>query len=152
VRLQGSIDRIDLVETADGVVRFRVIDYKTGPTPAAGELQSGLALQLPLYALAAERMGLAGPAESADFGYWALKDKGFRPTKLAKTDDWQSYAGRLERFVLALADHLRRAEFPVAPRSEHCMKHCEYTNACRIRQVRAIGKVWVESPAMEPAP
>ncbi len=33
VRLQGVIDRIDLIET-DGETRFRVIDYKTGSNPS----------------------------------------------------------------------------------------------------------------------
>ena len=49
VRLQGTIDRVDLVETADGV-RFRVIDYKTGTPPSAKDVTSFLMVQLPLYA------------------------------------------------------------------------------------------------------
>jgi hypothetical protein len=79
VRLQGMIDRIDLVRHPDRTL-FRVIDYKTGPSPGKAALKAGLALQLPLYALAVERILLAEQAAAPlDVGYWGLAADGFKP-------------------------------------------------------------------------
>ena len=57
VRLQGKIDRIDLIPTA-GRTTFRVIDYKTGTSPSKKDVKEAIYLQLPLYALAIERIVL----------------------------------------------------------------------------------------------
>ena len=52
VRLQGKIDRIDLIETPSGRC-FRVIDYKSGSVPSLAEVKNGEMVQLILYAMAA---------------------------------------------------------------------------------------------------
>lgn len=155
--LQGMIDRIDLVRV-DGRVFFRIIDYKTGSCPSRRQVDEGLALQLPLYALAAERLILASEgAEPLDAAYWGLRDEGFKPVlRVAKLDrgevrpglDWPDYVRRLEAFVLALVARLRGAEFPVYPREADCTRSCEYRFTCRIGQLRAARKVWPEAPAM----
>jgi ATP-dependent helicase/nuclease subunit B len=160
VQLQGTIDRIDLVR-AEGRTLFRVIDYKSGPCPTAGDIAAGLALQLPLYALAVERIILSGlGATPLDAGYWALRDKGYRAAlKMAAPgagdakalERWESYRQGLEAYVLALVGRLRQAAFPVHPRSADCTRNCDYRTACRIAQVRLLGKTWPEAPRMEPA-
>jgi RecB family exonuclease len=161
VRLQGMIDRIDLVRHPDRTL-FRVIDYKTGHSPGKAALKTGLALQLPLYALAVERIILAEPAAAPlDVGYWALAADGFKPLReMAKIQDesvvllesWEPYRHELERFVLALVAQLRRGACPVHPRKEDCTRSCDYRTVCRITQVRAVGKTWPDAPKMEPAP
>ena len=50
-KLQGKTDRID--EGKDGFLR--VVDYKTGSAPSPQDIRNGISLQLPLYALLAER-------------------------------------------------------------------------------------------------
>jgi ATP-dependent helicase/nuclease subunit B len=151
VRIQGTIDRIDRVEE-DGSRGFRVIDYKSGSAPGVGDVKSGLALQLPLYALAVERTGLA--EEASDFGYWSLKSDGFRAVKLGKQGEesqaWHTYRERLEDYVVELVDWLRQAMFPVSPRIEECASHCDFSQACRIKQIRSLSKSWVEAPKLEP--
>ncbi|HEU5115124.1 MAG TPA: PD-(D/E)XK nuclease family protein, partial [Isosphaeraceae bacterium] len=156
--LQGMIDRIDTVEV-DGSTLFRVIDYKTGSCPGRGELNAGLALQLPLYALAVERLILADVgAEPFDVGYWGLRDKGFRPidqrikirSKGTSVDEnWAQNLQAAETFVVELVKRLRAAEFPVAPRKDQCTRTCEYKNVCRIGQVRVLKKTWVDAPALK---
>lgn len=155
--LQGVIDRIDTVAVHDAVL-FRIIDYKTGSCPQKSDLKAGLALQLPLYALAAERIILAEErAEPFDVGYWALRDKGFRAVgqriKVKKgtpfqDEDWPEDLKAVEAFVVELVRRLRAAEFPVAPRSDDCTRTCEYKNICRIGQVRALDKSWADAPSM----
>ena len=155
VRLRGKIDRIDLLPAA-GRTYFRVIDYKSGSSPGKGEVEGGLALQLPLYALAVERVGLAGPdAAPLDVGYWRLGAKGYLPVvKMAKPDgaeagNWGTDRGRFERFVLDLVAQLRLGVLPVRPRVDGCVRLCEFHVACRIVQVRAAAKVWDDEPKME---
>jgi len=55
IRLRGRIDRIDRIESdlGDGLV---VVDYKTGRLPAPKDIAEGRAIQIPLYALAAEAL------------------------------------------------------------------------------------------------
>ncbi|MBX6313022.1 MAG: PD-(D/E)XK nuclease family protein [Isosphaeraceae bacterium] len=161
VQLQGMIDRIDLIRRPDRML-FRVIDYKSGSCPSPKDIASGVALQLPLYALAVERLILADfHATPLDVGYWTLGKNGFRPARrMAKIgrdgeiseEGWDDFRRRLEEFVVALVGRLRAAAFPIAPRSEDCTRSCDYRSVCRISQVRAVGKVWGDAPRLEAAP
>lgn len=61
VKLTGVIDRMDLLESEEGVY-FRIIDYKTGSREFdLGEVYHGITLQLAVYMCAAANMG-AKPA------------------------------------------------------------------------------------------
>lgn len=146
VRLRGSIDRVDLLTAADdgdgggggGGRKFRVIDYKTGPAPSGREVALFQMVQLPLYALAVERLGLAGGGvELADVGYWHLAGKGFKAIPLK---DWPEQRARLEGVVAGAVGRLREGRFEVLPRKQDCTRSCEFRTACRVGQVRASGK------------
>ena len=122
-------------------------------------MSKGLALQLPLYAMAARE---ALPAEEdptpIDVGYWALRDRGYRPlVSLANVrdgsysprDDWRPGNERIVAYVLDLVDRLRRGMLPVYPAEQECERTCDYRVVCRLRQVRAAGKPWPEAPVIE---
>jgi RecB family exonuclease len=156
--LHGKIDRIDVIRR-EGRVLFRVIDYKTCSIPARREIDDGLALQLPLYALAVQRLVLRNvSAEPLDLGYWGLRKEGYKPGKTfavegisagSKRDvDWQSFIAALERYVLDLLERLRAGEFPVAPRKEGCTRSCDYHAVCRITQIRQADKHWRDAPRL----
>ena len=137
VRLQGKIDRIDWVESDNGPA-FRVIDYKTGAIPKIKDVKAFVKLQLPLYALAVERLGLAGAAEQLfDLAYWELKDKGFKPVKI---DDWPAYRDQLVPAVIDAVKSLRAGGFEVSSSDKDCTRYCDFSNACRIKQVREARK------------
>ena len=55
IRLRGRIDRVDLVDTGTESALL-VVDYKTGALPTKKALAEGLAVQIPLYAIAAEAL------------------------------------------------------------------------------------------------
>lgn len=128
VRLRGKIDRVDLL--AEG---FRVIDYKTGPAPRSTEVKGLRAVQLPLYALAVERL-LVGEVDACDFGYWTLGRDGYAPIKLK--EPWPDYRARVVAEVGRLVGQLRRGSFPVAPTNDRCRRSCDYRITCRLTQVR----------------
>ena len=136
VRLQGKIDRIDWVETENGTA-FRVIDYKTGTGPRIQDVKAFVRIQLPLYALAVERLGLAGSVEQLfDLAYWELREKGFKPVKI----DWPSYREELVPAVINAVKSLRAGGFEVNSVDKDCTRLCDFSTACRIKQVREARK------------
>lgn len=151
VRIAGRIDRIDVAEVGGQVV-FNVLDYKTGKPPSSKEINSGGALQLPLYALAAERLLLKEhDARPWQFGYWSVSDQGFKEgrqlwasdgAKLAPTQSWQDLLSLIERNVFAMVRGMRRGEFPMASADPHCTARCEFRRVCRVNQARALEKTW----------
>ena len=146
VRLQGKIDRVDLV-LEEGKVSFRVIDYKTGSSPSGKDVLSGLASQLPLYALAVERLIFPdGGHEFADAGYWSMPRDGYKAVKIK---EWEAYREFLMRFILDLVSRLREGDFPIESQKKECHKYCDYHAACRVKEVRYVGKVWDGRPKLE---
>jgi RecB family exonuclease len=158
VLIQGKIDRIDVIDTPEGRL-FRVIDYKTGHCPTPTEVKKGLALQLPLYAMAVERLVLNDGSRPMDFGYWSLKESGFSAArgKAPKKGEssgplasWGRDLDRLERFIGDLLGRLRAGDFPVHPRvgPKECGRVCDFRRVCRIGQVGRARRSWPEQPTV----
>ena len=159
VHISGRIDRIDLGRAAGQTV-LNVIDYKTGVaarfSPQA--MIEGTALQLPLYALAAERIVMADRgAVSLQAGYWHIRNKGYRPKEVLATSsindgrlepnaEWQSLENDLAETVAALVDSIQCGRFPVYSADEECTRACPFSTVCRINQVRAVEKTCLPSP------
>jgi ATP-dependent helicase/nuclease subunit B len=143
VRLRGSVDRIDRIRTKDGDA-FRVIDYKTGHAPSGSEVTKHLRfMQLPLYALAAERLLFnESPPAGCDFGYWALGKDGYQHVQL-KGENWADFRERVVDEVLRLAALMRRGVFAVDPKTKDCRRMCDYKTVCRIGQISRVGKILV---------
>src|SRR5262249_30067490 len=137
VRLQGKIDRIDIVEGSEGR-GFRVIDYKSGHGPTANDVRQARLLQLPLYAMAVERIILAGDGLTLhDVGYWALRKEGY---KAIAFEEWHQVQSVLESYVAELVDRLRRGVFVVDSQVDGCEGFCDYRAICRVRQARLAAK------------
>ena len=137
VRLQGKIDRIDIVESPEGP-GFRVIDYKSGAGPSTTDVSRARLLQLPLYAMAVERIILVDHALSLrDVGYWALRKDGYKPIAF---EDWVAVRAALESYVAELVERLRRGIFVVDSQIDGCEGFCDYRAICRIRQARQAAK------------
>jgi RecB family exonuclease len=137
LKLRGRIDRVDLLHTADGR-RFRVIDYKSGSVPSSTDVKSGAMLQLPLYAMAVQRLMFADDETALhDIGYWSLREEGFKPIAFG---NWEGDQEKLLAHVLATIDQIRKGVFVVHSRKPGCEQYCEYRGVCRIRQARSAGK------------
>jgi ATP-dependent helicase/nuclease subunit B len=153
VRIGGRIDRVDVAELPDGV-GFWVIDYKTGRASnySATDVQELRKLQLPLYALALERVFFADrPSRPLGVAYWLVTDTGpkivlpgGRTPVLWLTDPqrWPAFRQRLEAFVGAVVEQIRAGTFPLAPQSDHCTASCPYGPVCRIGAGQPAEKRW----------
>ncbi|MBX9628766.1 MAG: exodeoxyribonuclease V subunit gamma [Gemmataceae bacterium] len=154
VKVGGRIDRVDVADAGGGSLGFWVIDYKTGRAEnySASQVERFEKLQLPLYAVAVERVLLKDrPARPLGLAYWLVTDTGPKPMLPSRKNavlSWLSDPGRWERFreqleawVATLAGRIRAGDFPLAPRSEHCTETCRFGPVCRIGQSRSVGKV-----------
>jgi ATP-dependent helicase/DNAse subunit B len=154
IRVRGRIDRVDLAELEDGL-GFWVIDYKTGRADryTGKSLATFERLQLTLYALAVERVLLAGRrARPLGLAYWLVADEagprtalptGRQPTAwLCDGKGWQEVRGRLEHWIATLARHMRHGTFALSPRAADCTATCDYGQICRITQAPSVPKGW----------
>ncbi len=153
VRISGRIDRVDLVELADGV-GFWIIDYKTGRSShyTSKGLTEFRRLQLTLYALAVEEVLLADRnARPLGLAYWLVVEDGPKVVLPATRDQllwlnedrrWQAVREQLRAWVLTLVKKIRGGEFPLRPRDEDCTQTCHFGQTCRITQSRKIEKEW----------
>ena len=106
--------------------------------PSSTDVKQGEMLQLPLYAMAVERLLFQdGAAGLFDLGYWSLRKDGFKAIAFASWDQDQE---ALVAHVLALVDELRRGVFVVQSRTPNCESYCDYRSVCRVRQVRRAEK------------
>jgi len=125
VRVRGKADRIDLL--ADGTLR--VIDYKLKAAPSRD-----LAIQLPVYGLAAEQQLRAVRGESWRFaaaGYVAFGERrAFTPLAKAGRSFADEVAAGARRFVGAV-DEIARGAFPVRPAQPFRCAFCPYPSVCR---------------------
>lgn len=150
IRIQGRIDRIDVDEKSK---RFLVIDYKTGSRQISGnQIRTGLALQLPLYILAVQRLLLPG-YEPIGGLYYQLSDMtikdgllhagryaesladsieiGPRSSSLVPASKWDETFLAIEEAVRSVVSEIRKGIFPSEP--EPCESYCPYRDICRIR-------------------
>jgi hypothetical protein len=154
IRIAGRIDRID-TGTVAGRPVFNVLDYKTGSADRyrRSGLAGGTALQLPLYAMAAEDLLLADEgAVPWQVGYWFLQERGFKPAqkpmyacegdRLEPTDEWRALRPAVVAMVEELVAEIRGGRFRVASADEHCTRFCPFHTVCRIGQVRSLEKTW----------
>jgi ATP-dependent helicase/nuclease subunit B len=159
VHFTGQIDRIDVGRVGDRPV-FNVIDYKTGARSMVNvdEVHAGRQIQLPLYALAVERLLLTSDkAVPLSAGYWSVLGDGYRVKsrtgrplaihdvegqKLSPASDWSKTHDRLVARIGEMIAAIRRGEFPVYNDNPQCTNHCEFRTVCRIAQVRSLEKRW----------
>ncbi|QDT50859.1 DNA-dependent helicase II [Symmachiella dynata] len=157
VRIRGRIDRIDVGEIA-GTPAFNVVDYKTGASTkfTPKKISEGGLIQLPLYAMAAERLGMvAAGAQPMELGYWFVKETGFKSKLTAgqvnegeftASEVWEHLQATLEESIPQMAAGIRRGQFPVYNEDTKCTTNCPFSTTCRVGQIRPLAdtlhKTW----------
>ena len=126
LRLHGFIDRIDV----NAAGQLRLIDYKASSAPiAAGDLQDGHRLQLPLYALGARDALQLG--EVAEGFYWHIGSA--RPSSLKLEKFEGGVAGALDVAQRHLAAHVAgilAGQFQPRPPAKGCPSYCPASGFC----------------------
>ncbi|MDX9974939.1 MAG: PD-(D/E)XK nuclease family protein, partial [FCB group bacterium] len=128
---KGRIDRVDL----DGS-RARIIDYKSGGVPGAGDLKKCLSVQLAVYAMAVEDH-LLPDVRCEEAGFLQLG----RDKLVSGIDSGGRNGGWVERradVIAALSRYvhgIRNGEFPPVPRRKGC-DYCAVRGACRHETAR----------------
>ena len=135
---------------------INVIDYKTGDSVrfSVEAVRRGLALQLPLYAIAATAV-VFSDRDSVPWqaGYWHVAGDGFSPRRALKMYrqadgsvepelDWEAMRMGIAETAARLVRGIRRGEFPVVSVDRECTGHCPFAAVCRIHQVRSLEKTW----------
>ncbi|HYO24368.1 MAG TPA: PD-(D/E)XK nuclease family protein, partial [Lacipirellulaceae bacterium] len=152
---------------------FNIIDYKTSAKSAVkeAEIHSGRQIQLPLYALAVERLLLAGERAAAlSAGYWSIRGHGFgskggggvlainaaRDGALSPAAGWSHTEQRLVERIGEMIAGIRRGWFPVFNDDANCTSFCNYRTICRVGHIRSLEKQWpapqVPVEGAEPSP
>jgi ATP-dependent helicase/nuclease subunit B len=144
VLVRGRIDRVDVIadlkeatERGQPDLLVAVMDYKVGKGPSKNAIEAGTDLQLPLYALAAERMLFPGRVVRCEA--WTYR-KVSRPVGLngevTKADAVRALKQTAVEHALRFAADIRAGRFPAVPRTD-CCRHCEFRSLCRYEQWRA---------------
>jgi ATP-dependent helicase/nuclease subunit B len=157
VRLRGKIDRIDLLGNA-----FIVLDYKSGKTTRPlNDLDKGLALQLPIYLLAARRLlqrHLGATLDIAAALYFILHDdahcekkpflfdehyrrtaipKGKRAGKCSSPEELQSYLDKACDIAIHYVSAMKSGRFHPTVRDYYSTcDSCDYKYVCRINYAK----------------
>lgn len=124
VHLRGKADRLDLL--ADGT--FRLIDYKLGWPPDRNK-----ALQLPIYAIAAEQRvrALGRSWTVGEAVYLAFKGPRRVVPLFASDDSRVETLGRAQQRLADTIDAIERGEFPPSPDDVFRCETCSFTAVCR---------------------
>jgi len=135
IRIAGRIDRVDL----DAAGRALIIDYKSGASaPGKREFEEGIALQVPLYVLAASRvfgMAAVGGEYYAVFGNDRVGFYADRTLKISRRHDpgdMPSVLGRAEGQVRRFVSAIRGGEIAVDPRRDAVCRYCPCRTICHI--------------------
>ena len=105
----------------------RTAAWGMGAAEAAAEIRAGRLCSVEAGEAHLERIGEVNPSLHALV--W-----------LDEAKHWREVRAKLERWVTKLAANIRRGNFPLAPRSEHCTDTCPFGQVCRITQARAVAK------------
>jgi ATP-dependent helicase/DNAse subunit B len=139
-QVHGVIDRVD----KDSAGNLRILDYKSGSSRySKRDIETGLALQSALYALAAARLtGEDGKVLESAYLHIPIRELSGRlkfQTSVSENEQVQAAILRSGSFV----SRVRQAIFPAAPPipargSRACSEYCELAGLCRVTRLSTI--------------
>jgi ATP-dependent helicase/nuclease subunit B len=160
VCFSGRIDRIDVGRFRDQTT-FGIIDYKSGRSESANvnAIVELAALQLPIYALAAEQLLTSTAARPYHVSYWHVAGKGVKQSLtlgepdeagLRDSEPWKMLKRELPGRIAAYLRGIRQGAFPVICADDKCTSRCDYHTVCRVNQIRSLDKQWQPPRGQQP--
>ncbi len=122
-RLKGRLDRVDR-----GPAGIAVLDYKTGMSPGDREVRSGESVQLPVYALLAQGLGL-GPVARVEL--LALHDAPVRGRTALEDEELAALAAATERRLQGVLEAAAGGRALPAWGDSTVCGRCEMSGLCR---------------------
>lgn len=141
MEIHGVVDRVD----RDPNGRRRVVDYKSGASPIPKrDVEAGLALQTPLYALAVEQLDEDGGPVVASYYFHLPNRKKGAEHRFAEGARGDPAVEQAIETALRHVSRVRSGLFPAAPARPHrqaCGRSCDFSAFCRVtRQSIAAGR------------
>ncbi len=124
IRFTGRIDRIDTSEQG-----ARIIDYKTSVYARQAEIEAGVSVQLPVYALALEEYLMPG-TPCADARFLQIGGKGHLAGLETKGSPWSERKEHIRDHIARHVSAIRAGHFPPVPYRDMC-RECRDHRACR---------------------
>ncbi len=134
IAIAGVIDRIDIAAGAEAP-RIRVVDYKTGFTRySVSDIEEGRSLQIPVYAMAAERSLI--PGASAVEGVYLSVGSGEPVGRFELAgDEGRKLLERSQQTIARLVGGVGRGDFTVRPSAADVCRTCPHDTICRIAEL-----------------
>ena len=146
IKIRGKIDRIDIDSAAitgdtkrtsnDQInnKHLRLIDYKSGSTRISrSDFESGRNIQLPLYALAAEK-SIAPGNKVSSYEYLSISTGNGLSPKRQDEAGVQSDLNILPDMVFQFVNKIEKGDFSLKPSSEKVCLSCVHQKVCRIKE------------------
>ncbi len=137
IRIQGRVDRVDVIRPQGASPKLAIVDYKSGGKAGslADDFVEGRRLQLPLYLLAVEALlsEKLGAEAAQGIHYYLREPKAHADLDLLSPKHAGKYQLALEacrKRVRDIVSGARRALFPPVP-DKQCPHWCEYRDLCR---------------------
>jgi DNA helicase II / ATP-dependent DNA helicase PcrA len=119
----GKIDRIDLVKREGEMTEVKIVDYKTGKEKEVSDVKDDL--QLPLYALFAERK-LGFKVVGAEYIY-------VETGKILEVDISEERRELAEKKLLEVIELVKEGKF--AARPGYLCRYCDYNSICEYAEL-----------------
>lgn len=147
IQITGRVDRIDRDEKKKQVT---IIDYKTGTAESFSQIQKTLTLQLPLYAMAVQKILYPNDKMSAIL-YYEFKTNHISGLTLTNSTDqniltkhyqisetaWQDIIENVSKKVEVLLNGITQGDFHPNPQDPSKCQFCDYRRICGYKKGQA---------------
>jgi len=135
IKIRGKIDRIDIESNSFGSnKKLRLIDYKSGSSSInRDDFESGRNMQLPIYALAAQKSILPG-SKTANYKYLSINTGKVLSSKIRDESGVQDDLNILEERIFEFVENIEKGDFSVKPSNDKVCLNCIHKKVCRVKE------------------
>ncbi|MEI6091748.1 MAG: PD-(D/E)XK nuclease family protein [bacterium] len=150
LKFRGKIDRVELTNTAQDEIEFRIADYKSSKasTSIPSKIENIEALQLPIYMLAMQKLFeecydiKPNPAGGLYYVFKPIYDDSKKSIssfefynlnyKIVKEED---FPAKINNKIIEIKTDIESGIFPITPSTDSC-NFCKMNNLCRKEELK----------------